>query len=132
MFFDMTYQVRVLDHEEGIRWYTTFFNREADFTPHEGFAEWEMLPGCWLQVAEGQPTQGSGPMRLAVVDLEDEVRRMQETLEIGNMEAFSRDEVPVKWTTFSDPWGNRIGLFEYRNKLEEQQRINELRPNKQN
>lgn len=63
MIYEMTIQVRVLDIEKGQKWYQTLLKRELDFIPHEGFAEWELIPGCWLQVAEGTPAEGSGPLR---------------------------------------------------------------------
>ncbi|KYD20672.1 hypothetical protein B4135_1792 [Caldibacillus debilis] len=53
MIFELTIQVRVKDINEGIRWYQTLLNKPPDFIPHAGIAEWEIIPGCWLQVAEG-------------------------------------------------------------------------------
>ncbi|GAK39141.1 lysine/ornithine N-monooxygenase [Paenibacillus sp. TCA20] len=44
-------------------------------------------------------------------------------LKINDFEIYLRPEVSVKWGTFSDPWGNRLGFFEYLNKSEEQERI---------
>lgn len=69
MFFEVTYQVRVTNINEGQKWYETFLNKTPDFIPHDGFVEWELIPGCWLQVAEGTPTEGSGPLRLGVKDI---------------------------------------------------------------
>lgn len=123
MFFEVTYQVRVTDFKEGQKWYETFLNKTTDFVPHDGFAEWELIPGCWLQVAEGTPAEDSGPLRLAVKDIIAEKERLVRELRVGNFEIFSRHEVPVKWGSFRDPWGNCIGLFEYINKREENERI---------
>ncbi|MCA1320625.1 VOC family protein [Bacillus tianshenii] len=123
MIFEMTYQVRVQDMKEGQMWYETLLNKQPDFTPHEGFAEWELIPGCWLQVAEGIPSEGSGPLRLGVTDLEAEKNRLIHRLHVEEFEKYSREEVPVKWATFSDPWGNRIGLFEYMDKGVERERV---------
>ena len=123
MMFEMTNQVRVANHNEGQKWYQALFNREADFIPHEGFAEWEILPGCWLQIAEGIPSIESGPLRFGVTDIESERERLVRELQIEEFEIHERDEVPVRWGTFSDPWGNRLGLFEYKDKKEEQRRI---------
>ncbi|WP_211748195.1 VOC family protein [Paenibacillus sp. Marseille-Q4541] len=126
MFFELTYQVRVADFSEGQKWYETLLDRVPDFVPHEGFVEWEIIPGFWLQVAEGDTTMGSGPLRLAVEDIIREKNRMIKELNIENFEIHSRDEVPVKWGTFSDPWGNRVGFYEYHNKEEEEERIKTL------
>lgn len=73
----MTVQVRVTDIKEGQKWYQTLLNKKPDFIPHEGFAEWELISGCWLQVAEGVPTEGSGPIRLGVTDIEAERDRIK-------------------------------------------------------
>ncbi|MBH0155162.1 VOC family protein [Fictibacillus sp. 5RED26] len=114
MIYEMTVQVRVSNMKDGQKYYETLLNRAPDFTPHDGFAEWELLPNCWLQVAEGTPTVGNGPLRLGVVDLHAERKRLMDVLHIEEFEIFERVEVPVKWATFSDPWGNRLGLFEYK------------------
>jgi hypothetical protein len=44
-------------------------------------------------------------------------------LNVDYFEIYTRQEVPVMWGTFSDPWGNRIGFFEYIDKTEETERI---------
>ncbi|MEC5425282.1 VOC family protein [Virgibacillus sp. C22-A2] len=123
MIFEMTIQVRVQDIRKGKKWYQTLFNREPDFIPHEGFAEWEIISGCWLQVAEGTPSEASGTLRLGVTDIEGERERLVRDLNIDNFDIYSRDQVPVKWGTFIDPWGNRLGFFEYLNKTEQEERI---------
>lgn len=123
MIFEMTTQFRVSNIKEGQEWYETLFNKKPDFIPHDGFAEWEIIPGCWLQVTEGILTEGNGPLRLGVTNIEAERNRLVKQLKIDRFEIYSRQEVPVKWGTFTDPWGNRLGLFEYLDKNEEQERI---------
>lgn len=123
MIFEMTYQVRVTDFEEGLHWYKTLLNKEPDFTPHSGFAEWELIPGAWLQVAEGKPAEGCGPLRLGVRSLEGERSRLVRELDVELFEIYEREEVPVKWATFSDPWGNQIGFFECIDEREMHKRI---------
>lgn len=123
MIYEMTTQVRVADFEEGKKWYQTLLNKEPDFIPHEGFAEWELIPGCWLQVAEGVPSEDSGPLRLGVTSIEHECTRMVEELNVTFFEIHSREEVPVKWATFSDPWGNSLGFFEYINEKEKNEKV---------
>jgi hypothetical protein len=108
----------------------SLLNKDPDFTPHEGFAEWELIPGCWLQVSEGTTSEGSGPIRFGVLSIEDERNRMKKELNVETFEIFSREEVPVKWARFNDPWGNRIGFFEYINKDEETKRIQIILGNK--
>ncbi|WP_257348379.1 VOC family protein [Pseudalkalibacillus decolorationis] len=123
MIYEMTVQVRVSDIEKGQKWYETLLNKKPDFIPHDGFAEWELIPGCWLQVAEGTLTEGNGPIRLGVTDIAAERDKLINELNIETFEIHSREEVPVKWGTFTDPWGNRIGLFEYKSEDEKQERI---------
>lgn len=123
MIYEMTYQVRVSDFAEGIKWYKVLLNKEPDFTPHDGFAEWELIPGCWLQVAEGSPSAGSGPLRMGVISIEAERERMMKELDVKSFEIHAREEVPVKWATFADPWGNRLGFFEYIKREEMQEKI---------
>ena len=118
MIYEMTVQIRVTDVEEGRQWYETFLKRQPDFMPHEGFVEWELITGSWLQVAEGTPSEGSGPLRIGVVSMEKERERVMQELGVEFFEIYSREEVPVKWGTFSDPWGNRLGFFEYVNETE--------------
>ncbi|GIO27271.1 VOC family protein [Ornithinibacillus bavariensis] len=125
MVFEITIQIRVANFQKGLHWYQLLLGKEPDFIPHEGFAEWELIPGSWLQVAEGKPSVGSGPLRLAVTSIED-MRDKLRDLEIEDVEVHSREGVPVKWCTFSDPWGNYIGLFEYLNKEEEANRAKEI------
>jgi hypothetical protein len=131
MFFEMTVQIRVIDFREGQKWYETLLNRKPDFTPHEGFAEWELIPGCWLQVGEGTPSDASGPLRLGVKDIESERDRVKEALNVTTFEIYSREEVPVKWGTFTDPWGNQLGFFEYLDKSEEVERIRAILGNQE-
>lgn len=65
-----------------------------------------------------------GPLRLGVTDIIAERARLVKELEIEEFEIYSREEVSAKWGTFTDPWGNRLGLFEYLDKKEENDRIN--------
>lgn len=126
MIIEVTVQVRVSDFDKGFNWYRTLLGREPEYAPHEGFAEWELIPGSWLQVAEGTPTDGNGPLRLGVTDIEAERNRVIEELSVEPFDVYSRKEVNAKWATFSDPWGNRIGFFEYLDKTEEAQTIKKV------
>lgn len=126
MIFEITNQVRVTDFNEGRRWYETLLNKKPDFIPHDGFVEWEIIPGFWLQVAEGTPSEDSGPLRLGVTDIIAERARLVKELGIDEFEIYSREEVSAKWGTFTDSWGNRLGLYEYLDKKEENERIKSI------
>lgn len=95
-----------------MKWYKNLFDRKPDFVPHEGFAEWEIVPNTWLQVAKGQPTIGSGPLRLGVENIEAERERLMEALNFKIEEINSREGVPAIWCSFEDPYGNKIGLYQ--------------------
>jgi hypothetical protein len=109
---ETTIQVRVRNFEGGMKFYRALFERDPDFIPHEGFAEWEFVPKCWIQVAEGEPTPGSGPLRFGVADIEQERKRVITEFGIDIEEIQSRKGIPAKWCSFEDPWGNRLGFFE--------------------
>jgi hypothetical protein len=127
MILEVTIQFRVSNYKEGQQYYSSIFQKNPDFVPHEGFAEWEVIPGCWLQIAEGEPAGENGPLRLGVPNLDKERNRLVKECNVDKFEIYTRNEVPVKWATFSDPWGNKIGLFEYINKTEEAKLQNRLR-----
>ncbi|WP_408009781.1 hypothetical protein ACJROX_05635 [Pseudalkalibacillus sp. A8] len=57
----VTFQIRVMDFEKGMQWYEALFNRKPNFIPHEDFAEWELIPDTWVQVAKGIPSCGQRP-----------------------------------------------------------------------
>ncbi|MGG4170081.1 VOC family protein [Rossellomorea vietnamensis] len=108
----VTFQVRVTDYKEGLSWYKELFNRDPDFIPHEDFAEWEIVKNTWLQVAKGEPAVGNGPLRLGVHDIYSERERLMKSLNTTIEEVQTREGVPAAWCTFSDPYGNSVGLFE--------------------
>lgn len=132
MFFEMTVQIRVSDFTKGHQWYKTLLKREGELIPHDGFVEWEVISGCWLQVSEGVSAKGSGPLRLAVKDLVAERERVMKELNVEYFDIHSREEVGAKWATFMDPWENQIGFFEYIDKQEEKERIQLLNKNQSN
>lgn len=79
-----------------------------------------------MQVAEGTPSEASGPLRLGVTDILAERDRLIKELGIDEFEIYFREEVSAKWGTFTDSWGHRLGLFEYLDKKEENERIKSI------
>ena len=108
----ITYQIRVPDFEAGVAFYTALLARDPDFVPHDDFAEWELIDRSWLQLNKGTAAAGSGPLRLGTVDIERERQRVVDELGVEPFEIETRDEVPVLWATFPDPWGNQLGFFQ--------------------
>ncbi|WP_232698703.1 VOC family protein [Brevibacillus daliensis] len=111
--YDMTFQIRVADFEAGSTWYEALLRRSPDFIPHDDFIEWELIKGCWLQLAKGEPAIGSGPLRFGVSDIEKERQRIISELGVEVSEVYTREGVPVKWCTFDDPFGNRLGFYQH-------------------
>lgn len=55
-------------------------------------------------------------LQIRVSDFEKGLHcRLMNELQIDHFEICSREEVPAKWATFADPWGNRLGFFENNN-----------------
>ncbi len=108
----VTFQIRVTDFEKGVQWYGILFNRKPYFIPHEDFAEWELIPDTWVQVAKGSPSVGNGPIRMGVTDIKEERKRLMDKLGIEIEEVNTRESAHVAWLTFEDPDGNLVGLFE--------------------
>ncbi|MCR8845386.1 VOC family protein [Paenibacillus sp. SC116] len=129
MVFEMTVQVRVTDMKRGIFWYETLLGKPPECAAHEDVAEWEILPGCWLQVIKGEPAKGSGPIRLGVTDIEAERQRVESQLQVEPFDIHTREELSVKWGTFTDPWGNRLGFFQYLNQADQDERIKAILAN---
>lgn len=104
----VTFQVRVPDFNKGVAWYTKLLGRKPDFVPHEGFAEWRIVPHAWLQVGKEQPVIGR-PIRFEVKDIKKEISSIEKKLGIKASNV-TRVKGIVDWCDFNDPWGNRLGF----------------------
>ncbi|MFW9928622.1 MAG: VOC family protein [Candidatus Thorarchaeota archaeon] len=105
-----TYQVRVTNFFESIKWYEKILGRPADFMGGEEFYEWELFPNMWLQVAKGNPGKNTGPLRFGVNNIHQERKRL---IAILNTEISEIEIGPVAaWCNFSDFDGNLFGLFQ--------------------
>jgi glyoxylase I family protein len=70
--------VAVSDITAGRAWYTTLFGREPDNNPMPNLIEWQVNDGGWVQVTEDRIRAGHGLLNLAVSDLDDGVRELQQ------------------------------------------------------
>ncbi len=61
------------------------------------------------------------------MDIKAERNRLIAELGVEWFEIYSRKEVPVRWATFVDPWGNQIGLFEYFDEKEKDKKMQLLK-----
>lgn len=110
----VTIQLWLSDGSAGRAWYQRLFGRPPDFTPFgdDTFCEWIFKPGHWeIHVVEkDQPSPQRAPVRFGVEDVQ--VARDQ-VLGLG-IEVDDIEELPcvVRWCNFTDPWGNRLGLYQ--------------------
>jgi predicted enzyme related to lactoylglutathione lyase len=105
-----TLQFRVPDIEAGTKFYTEFFGREPDFSPHIDFKEWELADGAWFQLGEGEP-KPAYPIRFAVSAIEADRKQLKERFGIV-CDEIRRIPGLVAYCNFEDPWGNRFGFYQ--------------------
>ncbi|BDX32085.1 hypothetical protein TUM20985_26320 [Mycobacterium antarcticum] len=90
-------------------WYQKLFGRPADNEPMPVLAEWQVVPGGWLQVFVDAERAGSGLVNFAVSDLAAHVGEATSLgLEPGAVEGVNKG---VELATLSDPDGNLIRLI---------------------
>ena len=111
----MTLQIPVGDIEVGRRFYATLFGRDPDFTPHDDFLEWRVLPGVelWWQVVgmAGEFPPLPTRVRLRVDDVRAAARRVESSLGVVTPPVTTLPGV-VSFIDFEDPWGNRLGCYQ--------------------
>jgi catechol 2,3-dioxygenase-like lactoylglutathione lyase family enzyme len=96
--------VRDLDAARG--WYERVLGRVADIEPVPGIVEFEVHPGSWLQLHDGDQTV----FRIGVKDVgAARSRLLQSGIEVGPVE---RVEGVIAFCEFSDPDGNRLSLYQ--------------------
>ena len=91
------------------RWYEALFGRPADNNPMPTLAEWQVLPGGWVQVFTDAERAGSGLLNFAVDDLETHVAELQRRgLEPRD---FTGANKGIRLSALTDPDGNTISLI---------------------
>lgn len=112
-FGGMTLQLYVGDRVAGRQFYTTLFGREPDFAPQEDFLEWRVADGAemWVQVVSAQVRPVPSRIRFRVEDLEAAIAWSATAL---GVESSAPEALPgvVRYTDFTDPWGNRLGFYQ--------------------
>lgn len=110
----MTFQhvlavVPVSDLDRAKAWYEKLFGRPADNTPMPVLAEWQVVPGGWVQVFVDEERAGTGLLNFAVDDLPAHVAAATEAgLRPGGIEDANKG---VRLATLADPDGNTIRLI---------------------
>jgi glyoxylase I family protein len=101
--------VPVSDLDVANAWYEKLFRRPADNNPMPVLAEWQVVPGGWVQVFVDEKRAGSGLLNFAVDDLEAHVADAGDRgLEPGAIEDVNKG---VRLATVTDPDGNVIRLI---------------------
>ncbi|MDB5779442.1 MAG: hypothetical protein JWP79_562 [Polaromonas sp.] len=97
----------VTDLDSALPWYERLLGRSADSRPMAEVAEWKFEGGGWLQVYQRPKRAGLGSVTLAVTDLDEQERHLQECdIVIGE-----KSESPkVKTLMITDPAGNHIAF----------------------
>ena len=101
--------VPVSDLQAGSRWYEALFGRPADNNPMPTLAEWQVVPGGWVQVFNDAERAGTGLLNFAVDDLEAHRADLrQRGLETGEITEATKG---VRLSEITDPDGNTIRLI---------------------
>ncbi|MFI5509321.1 VOC family protein [Mycobacterium sp. NPDC051804] len=101
--------VPVSDLQVSSRWYEALFGRPADNNPMPTLAEWQVVPGAWVQVFVDDSRAGSGQLNFAVDDLQGHMATLRERgLEPGDVTDASKG---VHLSALTDPDGNSISLI---------------------
>ena len=101
--------VPVSDLQASSRWYEALFGRAADNNPMPTLAEWQVVPGGWVQVFADTTRAGSGLLNFAVNDLQTYMAGLRDRgLEPGDVTDASKG---VRLSEINDPDGNTIRLI---------------------
>ena len=97
----------VTDLESALPWYERLLGRPADSRPMAEVAEWKFEGGGWLQVYQRPKRAGLGSVTLAVTDIEEQKRCLEQCeIVIGEQSAGPT----VKTLMINDPAGNHIAF----------------------
>ena len=97
----------VTDLESALPWYERLLGRPADSRPMPEVAEWKFEGGGWLQVYQRPKRAGLGSMTLAVTDIDEQKRYLEECgIAIGE----ESESPKVKTLMITDPAGNHIAF----------------------
>jgi predicted enzyme related to lactoylglutathione lyase len=108
----LTIAIQVGNTVEALRLYSAVLGRGPDYVAHDDFHEWEVCKGAWLQVSSGHENPGltSSRLRFEVADIAAEIEQLR-GLGVEVAEPTTLPDVVV-FTDFTDPWGNRLGLYQ--------------------
>lgn len=107
----MTFAINAGDHEDVLEFYTCVFGRGPDTKPMDGFLEWKVCEGTWLQLSTGheRPGGNNARVRVEVENMDVAVARLDEA-RVPYGEVVTVPDV-VQFVNFSDNWGNALGFY---------------------
>lgn len=106
----VTVGIPVTDLAAAAAWYRRLLYARAEIEPADGIHEFDVLPGCWLQLSEGKT---SGPEHLFQIGVEDLEAARRRLLSLGIAVAEpERVNGVIAFCDFADPDGNRLSLYE--------------------
>lgn len=109
VFAGVTIQLAVPDIKAGVEFYTKLFGKPPDFEPTEDFKEWQLTPGAWFQLGQGEP-RPTLTMRFRVEDFDAAMARAERDLGV-KCSRIRRITGLVMLCDFIDPWGHRLGFY---------------------
>ena len=92
-----------------VAWYQQLLGKRPDSVPMPRVAEWKFSHGGWLQIYELPERAGKGSCTLAVRDI-DQIVRYVENLGLHTRQQTSGEK--VKTLMITDPDGNHIAFAE--------------------
>ena len=106
----ITVGVPVSDVDRAGRWYERTLGIGPHIEPVRGIHEYEVSPGCWLQLFEGESSSSDHVFRIGVEDIEAERHRL---LSLGvTVQETKRVEGVIACCDFVDPDSNRLSLYQ--------------------
>jgi predicted enzyme related to lactoylglutathione lyase len=105
----ITIGIPVGNLEMASQWYERCLELKAHIEPATDIREYQIFPGCWLQLSEAETTTSQHSLLLGVVDLDAERQRLKGLgVEVGEI---NRVEGLIAWFDFQDPDGNNLSLY---------------------
>lgn len=108
-FTSITIGMPVKDVEEASQWYERCFDLKAPINPAPDIREYQIYPGCWLQLSQAPTADSEHSLLFGVADLEGARKRLTQLgIDVGDIQ---RVEGIIAWCDFMDPDGNRLSLY---------------------
>ena len=109
-FTSVTIGVPVRSVVEASRWYERCLRLTGHIDPASDIREYELVPGCWLQLSETNTAPSEHCLLLGVADLEGERERLVNIgVDVGQIQ---RVEGVIAFVDFKDPDGNNLGFYQ--------------------